>query len=284
MLKSYFQLTKPGMVVGNLLPAIGAFLLADGLQVDWGLLVATIGGLALVIAGACAFNNYLDRSIDARMKRTSKRALVRGQIKPLPALIFANLLFLVGAVVLFFATNGYAFTAALIGYFGYVFIYGYAKRRSHWGTLVGSIPGAMPPVVGYTAVSGRLDGAVVILFFILAIWQMTHFYAIAVYRRSDYAAAGLPVLSVRCGLKRTKLEMLVYAALFIVIAPLLWFYGYAGFVYLLAVVGLGLRWLLLCLRGFSKVDDNNWGRQVFGFSLLLLLVFSAIISLNAWLP
>lgn len=284
MLKSYLQLTKPGMVVGNLLPAIGAFLLADNLHIDFSLLVATFGGLALVIAGACAFNNYLDRGIDAKMKRTKKRALVQGAVKPLAALLFANALFLVGAVTLLLATNLYAFTAAMIGFFGYVFVYGYAKRHSHWGTLIGSVPGAMPPVVGYTAVSGRLDSAVLILFVILAVWQMTHFYAIAVYRQADYAAAGLPVLSVRHGLRRTKVEMLIYTCLFLAVAPLLWFYGYAGYVYLLAVVLLGIRWLLLCVRGLTKVDENRWGRQVFGFSLIVLLMFSAIISLNAWLP
>lgn len=284
MLKDYIQLTKPGMVAGNLLPAMGAFLLASNRQVDWLMLFEMTFGLGLVIAAACAANNYLDRNIDSKMKRTQKRALVRGAVPPGKALIFSGLLLIAGSLMLALLTNWLALIASLIGYVGYVFVYGYFKRRSSLGTLVGTVPGAMPPVVGYAAAAGQLDWAAGLLFLILVFWQMPHFFAIAIFRRNDYAAAWLPVITVRHSVRRAKRQMIAYVGAFIIASVLLWGYGYAGYVYLVLMSALGTRWLLIGIRGLKAADDNGWGRQMFGFSLIVLLIFSAVISLNAWLP
>jgi heme o synthase len=284
MLRDYLQLTKPGMVAGNLLPAVAGFLLASKHHFNGALFIETLVGLALIIAAACAFNNYLDRDIDAKMRRTRSRALVRKTLRPRSALIFADGLLAAGTAVLAVFSNGLALTAALAGFFSYVFIYGYAKRHSHWGTLVGSFPGAMPPLVGYCSVTGRLDAAALILFLTLVFWQMPHFYAIAIYRRQDYADAGLPIWSVKHGLASTKRQMLLFVLAFTLTVPLLYLIGPAGRLYLLVSLALALGWLALCLKGFSAVGDiNSWARRMFGYSLLTLLGLSTVISLNPWL-
>jgi protoheme IX farnesyltransferase len=282
--RDYLQLTKPGMVAGNLLPALGAFLLASQGSIDWGLLLSTMIGLGLIIAAACTLNNYIDRGIDSKMKRTKKRSLVSGAVKPQQALIFGHVLLAAGVATLALFTNWLTLAAALVGYFGYVFIYGYAKRRSSLSTLIGGIPGAMPPVVGYVAVSGHLDAAAVILFLILFVWQLPHFYAISIYRRSEYAAADLPVMSVSKGIPAAKKQILIYVFGFGLIVPLLWIYGYTGYVYLVVVFALAVYWLRLCFKGYFGQADDRWARQMFGFSLIVLLVFSTLIGLNAWLP
>jgi heme o synthase len=243
-----------------------------------------LGGLSLVIASACVFNNYLDRDIDAKMARTKKRALVSGSISGQNALIYAAVLGFAGSTILGIFTNTLTQLIALAGLFAYVVIYGIGKRRTVHGTVIGSISGAIPPVVGYCAVTGHLDTAALLLFLILVFWQMPHFYAIATYRSKDYAAARIPVLPLKYGLRNTKLQIVGYIAAFIVAAMLLSVFGYTGVSYTVVVAAAGLAWLKLALRGFNAMDDNIWAKKLFRFSLIVTLIFSLMISLNAWLP
>ncbi len=161
--KAYYQLTKPGIIYGNLLNTASGFLLASKWHFGFGLLLATLGGTALVIASACVINNFLDREIDAKMARTKKRALVSGSISGPRALICASLLGLLGFVILGVRTNRLTFGLGVLALFTYVVLYGIAKRRSVHGTVVGSIAGALPPVAGYTAVTNHLDSGALIL-------------------------------------------------------------------------------------------------------------------------
>lgn len=284
MLRTYYLLTKPGIVRGNSIFAAAGFFLAARGQVNIGLLFAMLGGLALVIASACVANNYLDRHIDAKMSRTKDRALASGRIAVRQAIIFSAALLLAGTFILLSFTNLLSTSLALFGWFAYVVLYGVAKRRTIHGTLVGTISGSIPPVVGYTAVTGHLDAAALILFMIIVFWQMPHFYAIAIFRLSDYTAAGIPVLPAVKGLRRTKIEILVYTTLFLVAATLLTIFGYTGYVYLAVVGILGLAWLWLGIKGWAHSDDITWAKKMFGFSLRVVTILSVMLALGPLLP
>lgn len=282
--RAYYQLTKPGIVYGNDLAAIGGFLLASGRHIDVVQFALMVLGVSLVMAAGCVSNNVMDRNIDRKMKRTKQRALVQGTVPVKNALVYAGVLLLAGSLLLGFGVNGLSLLVALFGYVTYVFAYGFAKRRSEHGTLVGAIPGAVPPVVGYVAVTGQLDAGAALLFVIMVCWQMPHFYAIAMYRRDEYAAAGIPVLTVTRGMRVARLQILVYVALFVVAICALSAYGYTGQTFLFGMATLGLIWLGFGVKGFAVPDEAAWARKMFKISLLILLSFCALLSLNAWVP
>jgi len=282
--KTYYRLTKPGIIYGNLMFGAAGFLLAANGHIKWGLLAAALGGLALVIASACVFNNVIDRNVDSRMARTKKRALVAKTVSVPSALIYGSILGIAGFSLLVLFTNWLTVLIILTGFIVYVGVYAAAKRWNEQGTLVGSIAGSVPPVAGYCAVSDKFDGGALLLFLILTFWQMPHFYAIATYRLKDYREAGLPVLTVRRGIKAAKLQIVLYIIGFIIVSILLSVYGYTGYVYAVVMLGMGLAWLRLGLKGFRTDDDNKWGKQVFLFSLLITVVFSVLLAVNAWVP
>lgn len=278
--KAYYQMAKPGIIYGNLITAVGGFLLAAQGDVDWVLFFAAMAGISLVIASACVFNNYLDRGIDAKMARTKKRALAAKEIPVQNAMIYAALLGATGALLLLFGTNVLTFGLALFGFLVYVFAYGWTKRHSVHGTIVGSFAGAVPVVVGYTAVSQNFDNAALALFLILIFWQMPHFYAISIYRLEDYKAAGLPVLPLKQGIYATKLQIVLYILLFLFATTLLTMLGYTGFVYLIVMLILGSIWFLKGIKGFTTDDHHGWARGIFRFSLITITVFSVMISVD----
>ncbi len=282
-LKTYYYLTKPGIIRGNAMTAIGGFLLASRGVFHIEPFLGMLFGISLVIASACVVNNYIDRGIDAKMQRTKKRALVTGTVSVQNALIYAAALGFLGLVCLSF-TNLLTISLAIIGYVFYVAIYGYAKRRSSFGTVVGSVSGAIPIVVGYCAVTNAFDFGAILLFLIMVTWQMPHFYAISIYRRREYKAASIPVLPLKKGLQTTKIYILLYIIGFSFVSMLLTVFGYTGYIYLLVMLCLSLYWLRLALSGFRTKDDDKWARKLFGFSLIVLLVFSVLISVEVWLP
>lgn len=284
MIKAYYFLTKPGIVYSNALTAIaGFFLAADGVIDIW-LLLSMLFGISFVIASACVFNNYLDRHIDTKMSRTKKRALVTKVIPEIHAIIFATILGFVGFFLLVCYTNFLTAFIAFIGFIFYVIVYGIAKRKTIHGTLVGSVSGAVPPVVGYCAVTNNFDLGAFLLFLILVVWQMPHFYAIAIFRTEDYDAACLPVLPVKKGIIHTKIQMLIYAIIFIFCAVALTFFHYTGYVYLFGMLVVGIIWIGIAVKGFKTQNTILWARKMFLFSLIIIIVFSALLIGNAWLP
>lgn len=285
-IKELYRLSKPERTLTNTLTAVAGFLLASQGQVDWGKFLFMIIGLTLVIASANALNNYIDRDIDRLMSRTKDRALATGRISFRASLIFAVLLVLTGFGILS-KTN--LVTVLIIGaaYFFYVVVYGYAKRRTVHSTLIGTIPGGASLVAGYTAVAGQLNATAAILFLIMLSWQMVHFYAIGIFRLKDYNNAKLPILPVKKSIYATKVQMLAYLALFIFSTSLLFWYGDAGFMgytYFAAIVILGGLWLWKTMGGLSTKDDELWARDVFKFSLIVLLGTSAAIAFGPTLP
>jgi len=284
LFRTYYQLTKPGIIYGNMLYATAGFMLASRGHIRIFLLLAVLAGTALIIACGCVLNNFTDRGIDQKMKRTRGRALVQGRVSGRAAIVYAALLGTAGFAVLGIYTNLLTVVVGAVGLIDYVVLYGFFKRRSVYGTIVGSVSGATPPLAGYTAVTGRLDAAAITLFLILVFWQMPHFFAIALYRREEYKAAGIPVWPLIRGERSTKIQILLFTALFVLACGALTVFGYTGYSYLAVVGGIGLVWLWRGIQGFRAVDTNKWARKMFGFSLLVTLVLSAMLSVGTLLP
>ncbi len=286
MLKQYYILIKPGIIYGNALTTVAGFALASivGERIDLGALFGVVAGTMLVIASGCVFNNYIDRNIDKAMARTKKRPLVQGTISGRNALIFATVLGTLGFGTLALWTNWLTVGVGTLGFVDYVVLYGWAKRKGPFGTIVGSISGATPPLAGYTAVSNHLDAAGILFFLILVCWQMPHFYGIAMYRAKDYANAHIPVLPVKKGMHAAKVSTMLYIIGFIIVSGLLTVYGYTGYIYLGLMSALGLMWFYKGLTGFSSQDDVAWGKKMFLFSLIVNMAFCVLIPLGAWLP
>jgi protoheme IX farnesyltransferase len=283
-IKAYYQLTKPGIIKGNLLSMIGGFLLASGGTFRLSVFIASVTGTALIIASACVINNIIDRGIDAKMARTKTRALVSGAISPVQATIYGTALGGLGICLLVLYVNLLTAVLGLIAFVSYVALYGYVKRHSAYGTLVGAIPGSIPPVAGCAAATNQLGLLAVLLFIVLACWQMAHFYAIAIFRLKEYRAAGIPVLPIVKGVASTKRQIIIYIALFIAGSLTLSVLRFTGLTYTLLVAAAGLWWLHGSIKYLSRQKDDQWARAVFGRSLLVLLVFCLSISFNAWLP
>jgi protoheme IX farnesyltransferase len=289
MIKDYYELTKPGIIYGNAITAIAGFLLAWSKLLakstfDIKLFVAMLIGLSLVIAAGCVFNNIYDSKIDAVMERTKNRAIASGKISKRSAFIFGVILIFLGLFILHFHTNRSALLAALLGFVVYVFIYTPLKHKTVYATLIGAIAGATPPVVGYTAVTNNFDITAIILFIILVLWQMPHFYSIAIYRMKDYAAASIPVLPIKSGIKTTKIHILIYIIAFIVAAFSLRYYNITGDFYAGFTTVLGLTWLYYAIKGFKTPDDVLWAKKMFKFSLIVLTSLSVLLALNNFLP
>lgn len=277
---NYYLLTKPGIIMGNLITLAAGFLLASKGNVDVWLFLQTLLGLALIMASACVCNNYIDRTIDKKMQRTKKRALVTGAITGRNALLFAALLGIAGTAVLALYTNALTVGVAAIGFFVYVVLYSVWKCRTIYGTAIGSVAGAVPPVVGYCAVSNNFDLGALILFAMLVLWQMPHFFAIALYHFDDYVAAGVPVLPIKKGAFRAKVHMVIYIVCFIVTTAMLTLFGYTGYAYLFVVTAIGILWLILSIQGFASRNDSLWGRRMFQLSLVMIMTICLMIPVD----
>jgi protoheme IX farnesyltransferase len=279
--KSYLQLIKPGITLSNTLSGVaGFFLAASMVSFSISAFIGALVGIACIIASACVANNVLDRDIDTRMKRTAKRDVANGKISISKALVFSAIIGLIGFGFLVVLTNFLTFILGVLAYVWYVVIYGIAKRTTPFSTIIGGVAGALPPMAGYTALTGRVDAAAVILFLMLFFWQIPHFYAISMFRRSDYSAAKLPVWTVKYGMKSTKRQIFISVILYAVVASLLFFFGYTGVIYLVLSTALSLYWIYKAVSLYKKADDVKWARSMFGVSLIVLLAVLALISVG----
>ena len=240
-------------------------------------------GTSLVIASACVFNNVIDRNIDSLMKRTASRAVPSGKISVINALIYGTVIGLIGFGILITFVNLLSFVIGLVGWLSYVILYGWFKRKSIHGTLIGSISGSTPPLAGFGAATNHLDLAAGILFIILSSWQMAHFYSIAIYRLSDYKSASIPVYSAVKGIPKTIQQILFWVLAHVALCILLYVLGYSGIVFAIVTGGFGLFWIGW---GVAKRDGDPdiWAKSMFGWSLIGLLSLAAALSLNPWLP
>lgn len=280
MIKIYYMLAKPGIIFGNIITTAAGFMLASKGTFDYLLFLYTLIGLTFVVASAGVFNNYIDRKADQKMARTKNRGLATGKASTSLSLVYGTVLGITGLGILGILVNPLSFLLALIGLFFYLVVYTFWKYRSFYGTLVGSIAGAMPPVIGYCAVSNKLDLTAAILFIILVLWQMPHFYSIAVYRLEDYTNAGIPVLPAVKGLYATKVEIVLYILAFIGSLFALGAFHSMNNLYYFSSGLLGLFWLILSFKGFQAKNNKTWAYQMFALSLVVIMGVCFAISLN----
>ncbi|MGM9986645.1 MAG: heme o synthase [Bacillaceae bacterium] len=273
-LKDFFAVVKIGIVNSNLLTTFTGLWLAiyfNGLvffdHIDT--IIFTVIGSSFIIAGSCAVNNYFDRDIDHLMERTSERPTVTGVYKENNVLALAIGLLIIGFLVLSFTT----ITATLIGLVGtvtYVFLYTmWTKRKYTLNTVVGSISGATPPLIGWAAIDSDLHVVAWVLFFILFIWQIPHFLALAMKRVEEYRRAGVPMLPVVYGFDMTKRQILIWILFLLPFPFLMYGLGY-GFIILATILNVG--WLVLGIRGFRSQDATKWSVKMFVYSLNYLTI------------
>ncbi|KDN15939.1 protoheme IX farnesyltransferase [Snodgrassella communis] len=286
MIKPYLQVTKPGIIVGNLISVVGGFLLASKGSINDSLFILTLLGVSLVVASGCAFNNLIDRDIDPKMERTKNRVLVRGLASARVTFVLATILGIAGFAVLYFGANPLAMWLSVMGFVVYVGVYSlYMKRHSVYGTLIGSLSGAAPPVIGYCAVSNNFDAGALILLAIFSLWQMPHSYAIAIYRFKDYQAANIPVLPVVKGIAVAKHHITFYIIAFMFATLMLSIGGYAGYKYLVVAAAVSVWWLCMALSGYkAQNNDRIWARKLFVFSIIAITTLSIMMSVDFMTP
>ncbi|KZZ82985.1 heme o synthase [Bacillus sp. SJS] len=272
--KDFLALIKIGIVNSNMITAFAGLWLAfyfsgQSFLASLDTVVFALVGSALVMAGSCAVNNYYDRDIDPIMERTKNRPTVTGKYEPNQALWIGIFLIVLGMAALLMTTMMAAFIGA-IGVFSYVFLYTmWSKRRYTINTVIGSIPGAVPPLIGWTAVDPHITVQAMVLFMIMFIWQPPHFLALAMKRVEEYRAANIPMLPVVRGFAMTKIQMMVWVACLLPLPFYLYDLG-IGFLILATVLNVG--WIALALSGFKIKDDLVWAKWMFIYSLNYLTI------------
>ena len=274
----YVRLTKPRIISLLLFTTAGAmFVAAHGVPDGW-LLLWTMAGGYLAAGGANAINQYVDRDIDARMARTTDRPVVAGRVTPARALGFGIVLGMASAIVIGLSSNWLAAALALLGLALYVGVYTlWLKRTSIHNIVIGGSAGAVPPLVGWAAVTGDLGLSAWLLFAIVFYWTPPHFWALALMLKRDYAAAGIPMLPVVRGEAQTKRQILLWTLVMIAVTLLPVASGAAGALYLVCALALGAVFLALAWKLFRD-PGIGWARATFHYSLLYLaLIFVALV-------
>ena len=264
------ELTKPRISLMVVLTAGIGVLLSSAGDVDLSLAIHVLLGTGLVAAGSAALNHVLERDLDALMQRTAARPLPTGRMHPDAALLFGVTLAVIGLLELTLAVNLLTALLGAVALAGYIFVYTPMKRVSSLATVVGAIPGALPPLMGWTAVSGRLEVGGLVLFAILFLWQLPHFLAIAWMCREDYSQAGIPVLPVvEPDGRSTARQMMLYGAALLPVSLMPTILGLTGSTYFVGTLALGCFFLAVCVS-FALSFSTGAARRVLLVSVLYL--------------
>lgn len=272
-------LTKPSVTWLTIIMAAGGMWLAPG-SVGPGLALWTLLGTALAVGSANALNMVLERHSDGLMHRTRRRPLPDGRMSTGVALTFGLAIGVVSMVMLWALVN--PLTAFLGGFalLSYVLVYTPLKKRTPMALLIGAVPGAMPPLMGWTAVTGAIDAPGLVLFAILLVWQLPHFLAIALYNKADYARAGIRVVPVVRGDRVATLQALAYATALVPLTVLLVPLGVAGWLYGATAIALGVWFLIVGLGGLRPGAGVQWARRFFRASIIYLPALMLALSLD----
>jgi protoheme IX farnesyltransferase len=276
----FLELTKPRITFLVTLTTLVGFVLGARGGASPQALVAAVVGTALVASGASTLNMYLERRVDARMQRTRERPLPSGRLRPAEALGFGLLLTLVGLGGLLFFTNRLAAAVALVTWLSYVFAYTPLKTRTSLSTIVGAVPGALPPVIGWTAAGRGLDAGAFVLFAILFLWQIPHFLAIAWLYREDYARGGLPMLPVLDPEGHaTGRQSVAHSLALLVVSLTPTAAGMAGPTYFAGALILGVAFTAVALAAAVR-RDRSAARRLFMASIAYLPLLCALLLLD----
>lgn len=275
---AYFALTKPRIIELLLITTVPSMILAAGQWPGAWPVVATLIGGSLSAGGANALNNYLDRDIDRLMRRTRSRPLARELVPPINALVFGAILGVAGFAWLWATTNLLAAAISTSALLFYVFVYTLGlKRTSAQNIVIGGAAGAAPALVGWAAVTGRIDLPAWVLFLIVFYWTPPHFWALAIRYRDDYERAGVPMLPVVAGVEATTRKMLLYTGLMVAISLLLVPVAGMRWIYLAAAIGLGTWFLWDTWRVYRRPQD---AMRLFTTSTIYLSALFASVALD----
>lgn len=277
-LRAYYELCKPRVVALMLLTALVGMHLAVPGWVPWQALVFGTIGIALGAGSAAVLNQLVDQRIDSIMRRTHKRPLPTGQVSTKQALLFSFALGCASMLVLATLVNPLTAVLTLLSLIGYAFIYTmYLKRATPQNIVIGGAAGAAPPLLGWTAVTGQLDPHALLLVLIIFVWTPPHFWALAIYRYKEYAKANIPMLPVTHGVWFTKISILLYTVLLVLVSLLPYLTGMSHWIYLLGASLLGARFIQWCIR-LLRSDKPIIAMQTFRFSITyLMLLFVALL-------
>lgn len=277
-LRQLYQLTKPRVVLLAVFCAmIGMFLATDGM-VPWGVLLGGTVGIGLLAAAGFVLNCLIERHIDARMRRTAHRGSARGEVSVGVALTFAAVLGGLGALALLVFVNPLTLWLTVATFIAYALVYTVVlKPRTPQNIVIGGASGAMPPLLGWAAVANEVTAPALVLFLIIFVWTPPHFWALALYRVEDYRRSGLPMLPVTHGSKFTRLNMLLYTVMLVVVTMLPYLIQMSGLFYLVSALVLGALFIGYAWQLWRRYSDAL-ARKTFGFSILYLtLLFGALL-------
>lgn len=281
--KAYLALTKPGITTFMIFTAFCAAIVAKGgLPNAWTMIAMTIG-LALSSGGAAAINMWYDRDIDKIMTRTMGRPLPTGQLQPQSALFFGIVLELLSLIWLWMFVNGLTALLSLAGFLYYTVIYTmWLKRKTPQNIVIGGGAGAIPPMIGWAAVTGSLGWPAVILFAIIFFWTPPHFWPLVIVKNEDYVRAGIPMLPVVRGQRNTKIQCLFYTFVLLLTSVGLYFTGAVGGFYLAGAILSGLAFLYFQIRMWYEPDDRTvWAKRAFFASLIYLPMLFTFMVIDA---
>jgi protoheme IX farnesyltransferase len=276
-IENYIALTKPGILTLLLATTLAAMMVAAAGLPSFRIVMATMLGGLLAAGGANALNCYIDRDIDKVMSRTRHRATASGEITPQNALIFGLTLTVLSVLILGFGTNWFAAALSALGSFYYVVVYSYyLKRRSEQNIVIGGTAGAIPPLVGWAAVTGSLSVAPVLMFAIIYYWTPPHFWALALLKQGEYDRAGVPMLPLVAGEEETRKQVLLYTGLLVSVSLLITPFG-LGEIYLVSALVLNAIFAGLAYALYRK-GTKKIARQTFFYSIwYLALLFAAMV-------
>ena len=277
--RDYYEMCKPRVVMLMILTSlVGMFLAVPGM-VPFDVLLFGNLGIALVAASGAVVNHFIDRKIDIKMKRTHNRPLPQGRVDPRGTIIFAIMIGLMGMAILLVWVNPLCAWLTLASFIGYAFIYtGYLKHATPQNIVIGGLSGAMPPLLGWSAVTGSIEPDALILVLIIFAWTPPHFWALALHRKDEYAKSGVPMLPVTHGEQVTKVHIIAYTGILLVVSSMPYFSGMSGVFFLACAMVLGagflfFSWLLMIRPGPTTAMDT------FRYSIVYLaLLFIALLG------
>ena len=280
-LADLYELTKPRITTLVLVTTFVGMWVASSGSVNFTLVFFTLLGTGLASASSATFNNFIDRKIDARMARTRNRALPSGRISAKTAFIFATVLAVCAFTILATFANYLTAWLAIFTIFFYVIIYTvWLKRYSTLCTEVGGIAGALPPVIGWAAVTNEITWPALLMFLVIFLWQPPHFWALALLRADEYKKANIPMLPVIKGTRLTKFRMLLYTVALIPTTVSMYMFGLNGITFLLASTLLGIAYLILTIDFMRKPVTLKSARRLFSFSILYLLGIFTLVFID----
>tara|TARA_Y100001970_G_C14253597_1_gene873522 strand:- start:5344 stop:6210 length:867 start_codon:yes stop_codon:yes gene_type:complete len=278
LLKSYYHLCKPNVVYMMLICAVVGMLLAEQYVSSYLYLFISLLGIALCAASAAAINQVIDRKTDASMTRTDQRPLPQGELSPMHASIFALIIGILGSMILYFFVNTLTMVLTITSLIGYAFIYTvYLKRATPQNIVIGGLAGAAPPLLGWSSITNTIDPYALLLVLIIFVWTPPHFWALAIYRKDEYAKESIPMLPVTHGVQFTKLQIVLYTVILFIVSILPYVVLMSGIIYLVSALILSSMFMYYSVKLYIS-KDNEIAMKTFQFSIYyIFLIFLALL-------